>query len=352
MAAGQRRVLIVDDSRFVRTTFNRILSASFAVVEEADGEAAWHKLTTDGSINMVFSDLDMPKLDGFALIERIRQSADPRLARLPVVVISGAENEATKKRALEVGANDFISKNADAPEVLARIDNLMRLVSTERTATHDPLTGTLTPHYLQVEGGKRFSYARRHNEQLSVMALRIESHAELAVSVSREVADQILVRIARLVTTMSRAEDTVGRAADSTFVVISAGTGAPQVLAFARRLSEQLENAKVSYGGQLLKIRTSYGVASLGVDNASSIDDLMMFALQRLQKAANQAAAPQPAARPALPPEVDKAIQVLEKLDPARLGDAAAEILRRLSPFLQEAFRRAQEAAKGKKAAR
>ncbi len=352
MSGGQKRVLIVDDSKFVRTTFNRILSASFAVLEEADGEAAWDKLTSDGSINMVFSDLDMPKLDGFALIERIRNSSDARLAKLPVIVISGAENESTKKRALDAGANDFISKNADAPEVLARIENLLRLVNTERTATHDPLTGTLTAHYLAVEGGKRFAYVRRHGGQLSVMALRIDSHAELAKNVSKEVADQILVRIARLITSMSRAEDTVGRAADATFVVQSSGTGAAQVLAFARRLCEQLENAKVSYAGQLLKIRASYGVASLGVDPANSIDDLMMTALHRLQKAAHPAPALKPAPKTALPPEIDKAIQILEKLDASHLGDAAAEILRRLSPFLQEAFRRAQEGAKEKKVAR
>ena len=59
-----KRVLIVDDSRFVRTTFNRVLSASLAVREEADGEAGWQAVQGDPSIVMVFTDLDMPKLDG------------------------------------------------------------------------------------------------------------------------------------------------------------------------------------------------------------------------------------------------------------------------------------------------
>ena len=47
VSAGQKRVLIVDDSRFVRTTFNRILSAAFTVLEEADGEAGWAALQKD-----------------------------------------------------------------------------------------------------------------------------------------------------------------------------------------------------------------------------------------------------------------------------------------------------------------
>jgi CheY-like chemotaxis protein len=80
----QKRVLIVDDSKFVRTTFKHILSSSFAVREEADGEAAWQAIKTDPSIVIIFSDLDMPKLDGYGLIERIRKSAEARIRELPV----------------------------------------------------------------------------------------------------------------------------------------------------------------------------------------------------------------------------------------------------------------------------
>ena len=350
--AGRKRVLIVDDSRFVRTTFNRILSAAFTVHEEADGEAGWQALQGDATIGMLFTDLDMPKLDGFGLIARLRASGDARLAKLPVVVISGNENEGAKKRALEAGANDFISKTADAPEILARIDNLMRLhaarselqqtrQSLELSATHDPLTGTLTRHYLVTEGQKRFSYARRHNAPLSVMALRIDSHAEVAQAVSKDVADQILARVAKLISGMLRAEDSIGRLADATFVVISAGTGAPQVLAFARRLREQLEAAKVSYGGKVLRMRVSTGVASLGTDNVGAIEDLIKLGTQRLDRAAEAVAAPAPVAepRPALPADIEAALQVLERLDAVRLDQLADEIARRLAPVVQLALK-------------
>jgi len=70
----QRCVLVVDDSRFVRTTFATILRPSFAVREEADGEAGWAAIESDPSIVMVLTDLDMPKLTGFALIGRIRSA--------------------------------------------------------------------------------------------------------------------------------------------------------------------------------------------------------------------------------------------------------------------------------------
>lgn len=322
---AQKRVLVVDDSRFVRTTFNRILSAWFAVREEADGEAAWEALQADASIAMVFSDLDMPKLDGFGLLERIRKSGDARIRGLPVVVISGSQDESSRRRAREAGANDFISKSADAPEVLARIGNLMRLVK----------PAAVTAQLLLTEANKHFAYARRHGTPLSVIALRVDSFADATGKFGRRVADELLGRIGKLIASMMRTEDSVAIAAEATFMVVSPGTGAPQASAFARRLGAQLQNAQVSYGGQVLKIQASLGCASYGSDKADSIEELMKRALQRLQ-AGN---APQPSA---LPDEVERALKVLERLDAACLGDPAArEIVRRLAPFMQRALKRA-----------
>ena len=354
----EKKVLIVDDSKFVRTTFNRILSVSFGVRECADGEAGWQAIETDSSIVMVVSDLDMPKLDGFGLLERVRGSKDPRVKALPIIIISGNQNEAAKKRARDLGANDFIAKEADAPEVLSRIDNLLRLVKAsndleqnkqviEQTVTHDPLTGTFTPHYLMTEGRKHFSHARRHGGMLSIMAFRIDSYPEVSQKIGKDVADQLLARIAKLVSGSLRAEDSIGRASENTFVVISTGAGASQVLAFARRMHEQLNAAQSAYRGQALKIVSSFGVASLAQDTANSLEELMKLALQRLQRAGaskdqrivggEDITLVKPAT---LPSDIDRAVQVLEQVDANRLGDASNEVLRRLLPFLQTAFKR------------
>jgi diguanylate cyclase (GGDEF)-like protein len=353
----EKRVLIVDDSKFVRTTFNRILSASFAVREVADGEAGWQAIETDPSIVMVVSDLDMPKLDGFGLLERVRGSQDARIKAIPIIIISGNQNEGAKKRARDMGANDFVSKEADAPEVLSRIDNLLRLVKAstdleqskqvlEQTVTHDPLTGTFTPHYLMLEGRKHYSHARRHGGLLSVMAFRIDSYAEVSQKIGKDVADQLLARIAKMVTGTLRAEDSIGRAAENTFIVISTGAGASQVMSFARRLYQQLQHAQVAYRGQPLKILTSFGIAT-PQDTANSIEDLIKLALQRLQKAGASkderivAGDEISVVRSAsLPSDIDRAVQVLEQANAERLGEASDEILRRLLPFLRTAFRR------------
>lgn len=354
----KQRVLIVDDSRIVRTTIARLIRANFDVREEANGETGWQAIASDPMIAVVFSDIQMPELDGFGLLERIRQSDDARVRGMPVIMISGDEDEKTRKRSRQAGANDFITKTTDGTEILSRIDNLLRLVEAkrqlentrqilERTATHDPLTGAFTSHYLLIEGGKHFSHARRHGVPLSALCFRIDSYGEIAEKVGKEVADQLLARIAKSVQGTLRAEDSMGRTADATFTVVSAGASAPQALAFARRLHDQLEKAQVTYHGHALKIRPSIGVAVLGVDTAVSIEELIKLALQRLEQAA---------ARPAqrivgqdeislvkpvtLPSDIERAVQVLEGANAEGLGEAANEVLRRILPFVHGACKR------------
>ena len=349
----KQRVLLVDDSRIVRTTISKLIRKSFDVKEEADGEAGWQAISTDPSIVVVFSDIQMPKLDGFGLLERIRGSQDPRVKSIPVIMISGDEEDATKTRARAAGANDFITKTTDGTEILSRIDNLLHLVEAkqqlvvskqaiDQTVTRDPITGTFTPHYLATEGAKHFSHARRHGGSLSVLVFQIETYGEITEKVGKAVADQLLARIAKLVMGTLRAEDSMGRTADAGFAVVFPGTSSQQALAFARRMHEQLEKAQVTYREQVLKIRSSMGLAALDVDAASSIEELMKLAQQRLQDAANRRAQQRivnqdevSLVKPlSLPSDIERAVQVIENANAEQLGEAAREVLRRMLPFL------------------
>jgi diguanylate cyclase (GGDEF)-like protein len=280
----------------------------------------------------VFTDLDMPRLNGYGLLQRIRGAADARIREMPVVVISGNEDPAAKQRAKEAGANDFISKSADAPEVLSRIDNLLRMVSAAKTATHDPVTGTVTPHYLVTEGRKHFAHARRHGGELSVMALRLESHAEILRAAGKEIADVILARVAKLLLAKVRAEDSVARVQEGTFMVIAAGTAAPQIEAVGERLRRELADAKVTHKGQTFKFPSRLAVASILADKGETIEDLMRVALRRLDEkpaAAKPAAPAAPAAAP-LPAELDAALTRLESADWDKLAGVGPEVMRRL----------------------
>jgi diguanylate cyclase (GGDEF)-like protein len=333
-AESGRRVLVVDDSKFVRTTFRNILSTAFMVLEEGDGEAGWHVVSTDSRVVMVFTDLDMPRLDGFGLLARIRGSSDTRVRTMPVAIITGDEQPATKKRAREAGASSFISKSADAREILTRIDRLLKMVRSPPPPAPAPaaarapaapgpaIAGVMSERGLRVEGKRHYDLARRHGTELSVLALRIDSRAELLRLAGPEIAEQLLAQIARVVVASLRSGDALGRVAADTFVLLAPGLAAPQLGAVAQRLSAQLAAAQVGYQGRPLAIGCSIGLAAAAVDGAArSFDDLMGLALQRLKPA------PRP---PALGEELERALRVLEAASRAGLGPRAQDLERRL----------------------
>jgi CheY-like chemotaxis protein len=85
-----RTVLVVDDDRGVRELLTRSLSfEGFDVMEAANGQDALTQLRTGRRPGVIVLDLRMPVMDGWAF--RVAQRADPRIARIPVVILSGAD---------------------------------------------------------------------------------------------------------------------------------------------------------------------------------------------------------------------------------------------------------------------
>ncbi len=103
-------VLVVDDSRFVRASLVRALVSRFRVQQAESGERAWEVLLLDPSIGAVLSDLNMPGVDGFELLQRVRGSMLERVRMLPFAVLSGADDPAQRERARELGADRFVVK--------------------------------------------------------------------------------------------------------------------------------------------------------------------------------------------------------------------------------------------------
>ncbi len=109
MTQERKTILLVDDSITARSMLKNILEAAgYLVLTAVDGADA---LTVLGEqkIELVITDVNMPRLDGFMLTERIR--AEKSLAKLPVVLVTSLEAKADRERGLEVGADAYIVKS-------------------------------------------------------------------------------------------------------------------------------------------------------------------------------------------------------------------------------------------------
>jgi two-component system, chemotaxis family, sensor kinase CheA len=108
--AQRQRILVADDSITTRILEQSVLEAAgFDVRTAVDGVDAWRRLEEDGC-DLVVTDVEMPRMDGFALCQAIRGSR--RYAQLPVVIVSALESPENRARGLEAGADAYIVKSA------------------------------------------------------------------------------------------------------------------------------------------------------------------------------------------------------------------------------------------------
>jgi two-component system KDP operon response regulator KdpE len=130
---NQPRVLVVDDEPQIRRALRLVLRANgYEVSEVGTGEGALDALVSQ-SFDLMILDLMLPDLDGVEVCRRLRE-----WSRLPVVVLSAHGEEEVKVRALDEGADDYVTKPFSAPELLARMRSAMRRAS-DSTAATEPL---------------------------------------------------------------------------------------------------------------------------------------------------------------------------------------------------------------------
>jgi chemosensory pili system protein ChpA (sensor histidine kinase/response regulator) len=121
---GQPRVLIVDDSRMARESAARLLSAAgYQTVAAEDGWDAWEVLG-ERRFDAVVTGLEMPRVDGFQLIARIRHEST--LRGLPIVVLSSRTSQSTRQRALVAGANTFLPKSRYKRSLVEAVASCLR----------------------------------------------------------------------------------------------------------------------------------------------------------------------------------------------------------------------------------
>jgi CheY-like chemotaxis protein len=127
------RVLAVDDQETNLRLIDAVLSPrGYDVVQCLSGAECLSRLADDPQVDIVLLDVLMPGMDGYEVCRRIR--AEPATEFLPVVMIT-ASGEQQRAAALEVGADDFVTKPFDQSELLARIASLARIKRYQDTIT-------------------------------------------------------------------------------------------------------------------------------------------------------------------------------------------------------------------------
>ena len=291
--SGKARVLIADDSRIVRASLSQHIRDQFEIREVTDGEAAWQAILLDSSIRVVFTDLAMPKVDGYELLTRVRSSKVQRIRDLPVIVLSGEDDASERERASAAGATDFIQKGAGAAEVISRLEILIRLSTTreqladsqaklESARTIDPDTELLAPLFFDKQVEKLISFSRRNLSDVAVICIRVELSMPQTENWDGETEQRIKL-VGRALAASIRLEDLGTRTDRFEFCVATQSNGLSGVLRFAARLRKVLENVEAAGAG--VEVWTCIGVATLSEELRRSGEELRVLSQKRALQA-------------------------------------------------------------------
>lgn len=262
---GKVRILLVDDSKVMRKSAAKMLGEEFDVLTAEDGLDGLRQLEADNTIQIVFSDLSMPKLDGYGLLKKIRSAPDPGINGMPVIVVTGAENDdAAREKALEMGATDFITKPFNSTDLLARARAHARYQRITRQlqeqVTVDILTGLANKAGFVERLKQDISFAKRHQQPLSLVRLEIDDFKKLFLAHGKDVADSLVMHVARVIRTRIRKEDTAARIGLAHFA-LSLPTGQHEgSKGLAERIRAEISSHPLQLGGKPVRLGLSAGV--------------------------------------------------------------------------------------------
>lgn len=131
-SAGTARIVLADDNVDMRDYVQRLLSQQYEVEAVPDGMAALaaiHEQVPD----LVLTDVMMPNLDGFGLLQALR--SQPQTREVPIILLSARAGEEARIEGLEAGADDYLTKPFSARELLVRVEAILKLAQLRREAT-------------------------------------------------------------------------------------------------------------------------------------------------------------------------------------------------------------------------
>jgi chemosensory pili system protein ChpA (sensor histidine kinase/response regulator) len=121
---GDRQILVVDDAALMRRRIESSLSPQgYEITTCDDGMEAWQWLQRHNQPALLITDIEMPRMDGFTLIDRCRQAGFD----MPILVISSRLAEEWSRETNRLGANDYLTKGFSTAELVDKVSSLIKV---------------------------------------------------------------------------------------------------------------------------------------------------------------------------------------------------------------------------------
>lgn len=284
------KILIAEDEPVSRLVLQRLLKA-FTCVSVTNGQEALDVIHQE-HIDLVLLDIHMHIMDGFEVIERLKNNETTK--DIPIIVITVNQSIEDEIRALDLGAVDFVTKPFHAVILQKRIRNQLALKLKsdllEKHASLDGLTNLLNRRMFDFDLENRWAESQRLKGNLGLIIFDIDHFKLFNDNYGHSAGDEVLIRVAKaLMRTLQRKTDRVYRYGGEEFTLIQFDTDLEQLRQTAELLRQCIYDLNIthefsSYG----RVSISVGAALINAESIKSEQFLLETADQQLYKAKKQ----------------------------------------------------------------
>ncbi|MEX0911945.1 MAG: diguanylate cyclase [Gemmatimonadota bacterium] len=296
-----QRILVVDDHPDnVEIIDARLSSRGYVIESASDGEEALARVREDPP-HLILLDVMMPLMDGFEVSRRIKQ--DSSLPFIPIILVTARGETQDKVEGLDAGADDYLTKPINFPELEARVRSMLRIkklqdeldsknrqleevnLQLRELSITDGLTGLFNHRHVHELLHEEHGRCRRGGGPMAVTMLDLDRFKELNDTHGHPTGDIVLAETARILRESAREIDMIGRYGGEEFIAILPNAEEDAALHFAERVRAAVEGYVYRDGDKEVRMTVSGGVASGASEQLKEPEELIRLADRALYEA-------------------------------------------------------------------
>jgi diguanylate cyclase (GGDEF)-like protein len=283
------RILVIDDETANLMVLNRILSPEYTVFTAKSGEEGLSRVASEPP-DLILLDIILPGINGFEVLKTLKGAPETR--SIPVIIITGLDNDIDEERGLLLGAVDYISKPFKNHIVIARVKTHIQIVQhikmIERLGLIDPLTNIPNRRCFDERLAIEWRRVTRDKQPVSFMMMDVDKFKTYNDTYGHPQGDTLLTTIAKIFNSAARRPgDLAARLGGEEFGVLLPGTGLEGALEVAEEIRSHVEAARIptADGKIITQITISIGVAVRDPSSDITTEAFIAWADENLYKA-------------------------------------------------------------------
>ncbi|MBU2983829.1 response regulator [Saccharophagus degradans] len=267
------KVMVVDDSATARNFVVGLLRLHlFEVYDADDGAEAIRVFIDNPDIKMIITDFNMPRMDGFELVQHMRRKYDK--SDLIMIGLSSETDGTLSAKFIKNGANDFLRKPFNHEEFFCRVSHNMDFMemfeALKDSANRDDHTGAYKLSHFNVQGDEMFERALASGTPLACAVIDLDDLSEIINEYGPEAGDVVMEQVSSfLVSSFERF--LLARAGTELFYALMPGLDNAKATAFVERVRQIVGGKFIDLGGAEVSLSFSAGVSNVMGNNLSEL---------------------------------------------------------------------------------